>query len=710
MKSDTDRIKELREILHEANYRYYVLSSPVLSDQDFDFMMAELESLEASHPEMRDANSPTQRVGSDINTAFKQVEHRYPMLSLANTYNEGDIRTWFDQVRKGLGGEDFEVCCELKYDGLSISLTYRDGRLERAVTRGDGEKGDDVTANVRTIKTIPLVLPPGSWPREFEIRGEVLMPWRSFTRLNSRREESGGQPFANPRNAASGTLKLQSSRIVASRHLDAYLYYLLGDDLPSDSHFENLKACGEWGFKMSAGMKKVKTPEEILAFIEFWDGERKNLPFATDGIVLKVDSLRQQAKLGMTAKSPKWAIAYKYKAARERTRLLKVAYQVGRSGAVTPVAVMDAVRVAGTVVRRATLNNEDFMKNLDLHIGDWVYVEKGGEIIPKIVGVDTEHRPADARKVEFITTCPACGGKLIRYDNEAHHYCTNYMQCPPQRKGRVEHFVSREAMNIMGVGKEVVDALYNKGLVGNVADLYDLKVEDLWGDSIKRNKLGSAKKMIEAIERSREMPFHRVIYGLGIRFVGIVAAKILAAHFGSVDRLVFASEGELCGVDGIGKSLAGCISAFFREEENISIINRLIDKGLQLSVKEGDSAPRQSDILEGKMIVISGTFKLHTRDEYKQIIERHGGRWTSAISRQTSFVLVGENMGPAKKQQAGKLGIEMIDEDRFADMIGLERKPEKTGETGEQSLPFPEDGPEETPRTAVTGTEGDLFA
>ena len=543
--TETERILELRQLLHEANHRYYVLNQPVLSDQDFDFMMHELEDLERRHPEMADPNSPTQRVGSDLQTEFRQVEHRYPMLSLANTYNEQDVAEWYRQVKEGLGGEDFEVCCEMKYDGLSISLTYEDGRLVRAVTRGDGVRGDDVTQNVRTIKCIPLQLADGDWPRNFEIRGEILLPWDNFRRINEEREEEGEQPFANPRNAASGTLKLQNSRIVAARGLDAYLYYLLGENLPEDGHYENLMACRRWGFKMSEGMKKVKTLEEIMQFIAYWDTERKNLPVATDGIVLKVNSLRQQRSLGMTAKSPRWAIAYKYKAERACTRLLEVTYQVGRTGAVTPVANMDPVHLAGTTVRRATLNNEDFIKSFNLHEGDFVYVEKGGEIIPKIVGVAEDRRQADAAPIAFATHCPECGTPLVRYPGEAGHYCPNDAGCPPQIKGKIEHFVSRKAMNILGLGKEIIDEYYQQGLIRNFADLYELRIEQLWGDSVKRNKFDSAQNIIKSISASKAVPFERVVFALGIRFVGETSAKALARYFKSMDTLMNASVGEL---------------------------------------------------------------------------------------------------------------------------------------------------------------------
>ncbi len=667
--TETERILELRQLLHEANHRYYVLNQPVLSDQDFDFMMHELEDLERRHPEMADPNSPTQRVGSDLQTEFRQVAHRYPMLSLANTYNEQDVAEWYRQVTEGLGGEEFEVCCEMKYDGLSISLTYEDGRLVRAVTRGDGVRGDDVTQNVRTIKCIPLQLSDGDWPRNFEIRGEILLPWDNFRRINEEREEEGEQPFANPRNAASGTLKLQNSRIVAARGLDAYLYYLLGENLPEDGHYENLMTCKRWGFKMSEGMKKVKTLEEIMQFIAYWDTERKNLPVATDGIVLKVNSLRQQRSLGMTAKSPRWAIAYKYKAERACTRLLEVTYQVGRTGAVTPVANMEPVHLAGTTVRRATLNNEDFIKSFNLHEDDWVYVEKGGEIIPKIVGVAEDRRQTGAAPIAFATVCPECGTPLVRYPGEAGHYCPNDAGCPPQIKGKIEHFVSRKAMNILGLGKEIIDEYYQQGLIHNFADLYELKVEQLWGDNVKRNKFDSAQNIIKSIDASKAVPFERVVFALGIRFVGETSAKALARYFKSMDALMNASVSELCQVDGIGDVMAASIIGYFREEGNRDIVERLRNYGLQFQLSEEEMQNRGTS-LQGKSIVISGVFQHHSRDEYKKMIEANGGKNVGSISKNTSFILAGDNMGPAKLEKAQKLGVQIMSEDEFLSIIG----------------------------------------
>lgn len=665
--NEKDRILYLRKTLHEHNYKYYVLNQPDISDQEFDFLMHELQDLEARHPELYDANSPTLRVGSDLNQNFTQVAHKYPMLSLANTYNEQDVADWYDSVRRGLDGEDFEVCCEMKYDGLSISLTYVDGKLVRGVTRGDGVHGDDVTANVRTIRCIPLVLKEGSgYPHEFEIRGEILMPWKVFERLNAEREAAEEPLFANPRNAASGTLKSQNSRLVASRQLDSYLYYLLGDTLPSDGHYENLQTAASWGFKISQGMKKVKTLQEIYDYINYWDTERKNLPVATDGIVLKVNSLRQQRSLGYTAKSPRWAIAYKFKAERACTRLNEVSYQVGRTGAVTPVANMDAVQLAGTVVKRATLNNEDFIRNFDLHIGDYVYVEKGGEIIPKIVGVDIDRRPEDAKPVKFIDKCPECGTPLVRYEGEAAHYCPNDTGCPPQIKGRIEHFIARRAMNIDSLGPETVDEYYRRGLVHNIADLYTIKVQDINGSG---NRERSARKIADGIAASKQVPFERVVFALGIRFVGETSARLLARHFKTMDALQNASMQQLMEVEGVGEVIAKSVIAYFHNPVNQDIVERLRSYGLQMQLSE-EQINGASDKLAGKSIVISGVFAKHSRDEYKALIEQHGGKNVGSISGKTSFILAGDNMGPSKLQKAEKLGIPLVNEDDFLDMIG----------------------------------------
>ena len=666
-RNEKERIVELRQQLHQHNIHYYVENQPVISDQDFDYMMHELESLEKAHPEMYDPNSPTQRVGSDLMGGFQSVAHRYPMLSLANTYNQQEVADWYDSVKRGLEGEDFEVCCEMKYDGLSISLTYEDGRLVRAVTRGDGVRGDDVTANVRTIRSIPLVLTGSAYPASFEIRGEILMPWDVFNHLNAEREKAEEPLFANPRNAASGTLKSLSSALVASRQLDAYLYYIIGEELPSTGHYENLEKASQWGFKISKGMKKAHSLDEIYEFIDYWDTERKNLPVATDGIVLKVNSLRQQRALGFTAKSPRWAIAYKFKAERERTRLINVTFQVGRTGAVTPVANMEPVQLAGTTVKRATLNNEDFIRSFDLHIGDYVYVEKGGEIIPKIVGVDLDSRQADATRVEFIKCCPECGTPLVRYEGEAVHYCPNDDGCPPQIKGRIEHFISRRAMNIDSLGPETIDEYYRRGIIKNIADLYDIDVQQINGDGSREK---SARKIVEGIAASREVPFERVVFALGIRLVGETSAKTLARHFKDIDRLQAATLDELTHIDGIGEIMAKSVISYFQNDENATIVRRLKDYGLRMSLSEEQLAGH-TDRLKGLTIVISGVFQRHSRDEYKTLIEQHGGKNTGSISAKTSYLLAGDNMGPAKLQKAEKLGVKIINEQQFLEMIGL---------------------------------------
>lgn len=664
--NDKERIEELRRLLHEHNRRYYIQNDPIISDQEFDALMNELQTLEQRHPELYDANSPTQRVGSDLNGNFEQVEHKYPMLSLSNTYNEHDVASWYDSVKRGLKGETFEICCEIKFDGLSISLIYVDGRLIRGVTRGDGIHGDDVTANVRTIRSIPLVLQPGGdYPKEFEIRGEVLMPWSVFERLNLEREKAEEPLFANPRNAASGTLKSLSSKLVASRNLDSYLYYLLGDDVPCDGHYENMQKAAEWGFKISDAMRKVGSLSEIFDYIRYWDVERKNLPVATDGIVLKVNSLRQQRILGYTAKSPRWAIAYKFKAERACTKLTDIKYQVGRTGQITPVACLDEVQISGTSVRRATLNNEDFMKKMDLHIGDYVYVEKGGEIIPKIVGVAYDKRDDNIKPATFITHCPECGSELVRYEGEAAYYCPNDSGCPPQIKGRIEHFIARKAMNIDSIGPETVDEYYRRGLISNFADLYEIKIEDINGDG---NRERSARKVLNGINASKNVPFERVVFALGIRFVGETSAKLIARHFKNMDALMEATEEELKDVDGIGDVIARSVVDYFASEKNRMIVERLKKYGLQMSVVSS-SEDNGSDKLAGMNIVISGVFANHTRDEYKAMIEKHGGKNVSSISSKTTFVLAGEKMGPSKLQKAESLGVKIVDEDTFLKML-----------------------------------------
>ena len=663
------RIEQLRHELHEHNYRYYVLNQPTIGDQEFDELMHELQQLEERHPELADPNSPTQRVGSDLQEGFRQVEHRYPMLSLANTYSEHDVRDWYESVAKGLAGEPFEVCCEMKYDGLSISLIYADGRLVQAVTRGDGVHGDDVTSNVRTIRSIPLVINEKVRAmRDFEIRGEVLLPWESFDRLNREREAAGEPLFANPRNAASGTLKSLDPKVVASRGLDAYLYYLLGDELPADGHYENLQVAREMGFKISEGMRKAKTFEEIVDFINFWDEERKNLPVATDGIVLKVNSLKQQRSLGYTAKSPRWAIAYKFKAERVQTRLLEVTYQVGRTGAVTPVANMEPVQLAGTTVRRATLNNEDFIKSFDLHIGDMVYVEKGGEIIPKIVGVNIDERPIVAQPVQFIRRCPECGTPLVKAKEggDAVWYCPNDTGCPPQIKGRIEHFIARRAMNIDSLGPETVDDYYRRGLIKNIADLYDIDIQQINGDG---SRTRSAQRIVNGIQQSKGVPFERVVFALGIRFVGETSARLLARHFKSMDALMQAGIEELQEVEGIGDVMARSIVSYFSNETNRAIVERLRGYGLQFALSEQQTATA-SDKLAGQSIVISGVFEHHSRDEYKLIIEQNGGKNVGSVSGKTSFILAGDGMGPSKFEKARKLGVRIVTEEEFLQMIG----------------------------------------
>lgn len=675
---ERDRIVQLRQELHEHNHRYYVLNQPIIGDMEFDLLMRELQDLEAKHPDLYDANSPTQRVGSDLNQEFKQVEHKYPMLSLSNTYSEAEVEDFYNSVKKGLGDEEFEICCELKYDGLSISLVYEEGKLVRAVTRGDGVRGDDVTANVRTIRSIPLIVSVDKLTN-FEIRGEILMPWQVFEKLNAEREAAGEPLFANPRNAASGTLKSQNSSVVASRKLDAYLYYMLGENLPFDGHYENLMAAKAMGFKVeekrvdsstelpnSSTITKSHTLQEIFDFIKYWDIERKNLPVATDGIVLKVNSLRQQRALGYTAKSPRWAIAYKFKAERERTRLEEVTYQVGRTGAVTPVANMEPVLLAGTTVKRATLNNEDFIRSFDLHIGDYVYVEKGGEIIPKIVGVDTEARAEGLEPVRFITHCPECGAELVRYEGEAAYYCPNDAGCPPQIKGRIEHFISRKAMNIDSLGPETIDDYYRQGLIKNIADLYLIQVQQINGDGSREK---SARKVVQSIEASKSVPFERVVFALGIRFVGETSAKILARKFKTMDALQSATAEQLVEADGIGDVIAGSIVSYFANPDNQAIISRLREYGLQMQLSEEQLAG-QSDKLAGMSIVISGVFQKHSRDEYKTMIEQHGGKNVGSISAKTSFILAGDNMGPAKLQKAEKLGVRIVSEEEFLGMVG----------------------------------------
>lgn len=666
MNEIADRIKALREELERHNYDYYVLSSPTISDFEFDQKMRELQDLEAAHPEYFDPHSPTQRVGSDLTKNFDQVVHKYPMLSLGNTYSKEEVRDFYERVGRSLN-EPFEIVAELKYDGTSISVTYKEGRLAQAVTRGDGVRGDDVTANVKTIRSVPLKLRPGSYPDEFELRGEILLPWSEFDRLNKEREEQEEPLFANPRNAASGTLKLQDPKIVASRKLDAYFYYLLGESLPEEGHYENLQEVRSWGFKVSDAMRKCHDLQEIYDFIDYWDVERKNLPVATDGIVLKVNSLRQQRNLGYTAKNPRWAIAYKFQAERAVTTLREVSYQVGRTGAITPVANLDPVLLAGTVVKRASLHNADIIANLDLHIGDQVFVEKGGEIIPKIVGVDVDYRAANpvGEKVRFISHCPECGTALVRPEGEAAHYCPNETGCPPQIKGRIEHFVTRKAMNI-NIGPETIEDLYEKGLVRDIADLYTLRMEDLL--SLERWAEKSARNLLKSLDESKSIPFERVLYGLGIRYVGETVAKRLASVFHSIGQLREASFETLVGVDEIGERIAQSVLDYFKDERNVRIVERLESYGLKMAIDESVLA-NKSDKLKGLTIVISGTFARHSRDEYKAMIEQHGGKNTGSISKKTNYLLAGENMGPAKLEKATALGIKILSEDEFLNLL-----------------------------------------
>lgn len=660
-----EQIEALRKELEQHNYNYYVLSAPVISDQEFDAKMKALQELEAAHPEFYDANSPTQRVGSDLTKDFVQVTHRYPMLSLGNTYSEEDVRDFYERVARSLN-EPFEIVAELKYDGTSISLTYEKGELTRAVTRGDGTKGDDVTANVRTIRSVPLRLHGSDYPDVVEIRGEILLPWAEFDRLNKEREEQEEPLFANPRNAASGTLKQQNPAIVAARKLDAYLYYVLGKDLPSDTHYGNLEAARRWGLKISDAIQVCHSLEDIYAYIHKWDAGRHNLPVATDGIVLKVNSLSQQRYLGFTAKNPRWAIAYKFQAERAETRLNSVSFQVGRTGAVTPVANLEPVLLAGTIVKRASLHNADIIAGLDLHIGDEVYVEKGGEIIPKIVGVNKEARTfLLGDKVRFITRCPECGTPLVRTEGEAAYYCPNDSGCPPQIKGKIEHFVTRKAMNI-NMGPETVEDLYEAGLIKNAADLYELKINDLL--HLERWAEKSARNLLESLRQSKQVPFERVLYALGIRYAGETVAKRLAQAFHSMDKLEKASWEELIAVDEIGERIAQSVMDYFADERNRELVERLKNYGLQMEISE-EALANRSERLKGLTIVISGTFSQHSREEYKSLIEKHGGKNSGSVSGKTDYILAGENMGPAKLEKAAKLGVKIIHEDEFLKLI-----------------------------------------
>ncbi len=659
------KIYDLRQELEEHNYKYYVLHQPEISDYDFDMLLRELEKLEAEFPEFSDPFSPTQRVGSDLSKAFEQVEHRYPMLSLSNAYSEGEIRDFDNRIKK-LTGPDFEYVCELKFDGSSISLLYEKGRLVRAVTRGDGVKGDDVTVNVKTIRSVPLTLRGKDYPDVFEIRGEIVMPLLVFEELNAQREKAGEPLFANPRNAAAGTLKMQNPSIVASRRLDAYFFSLMGDNLPEDGHYQNLRKAASWGFKVSEAMQLCRNLDEVLGYLNKWDLERHKIPAGTDGVVIKVNSQRLQEELGFTAKSPRWAIAYKFKAESAATELKSVSYQVGRTGAVTPVANLDPVLIAGTVVKRASLHNEDIIKKLDLHLSDTVYVEKGGEIIPKITGVNTEMRHPIAQPVQFIDKCPECRTQLVRNEGEAAWYCPNDMGCPPQIKGKIEHFVSRRAMDIDGLGQETIESLYNHGLIKGLADIYLLKKEQLTG--LERMGDKSAQRILDGVEESKKAPFERVLYALGIRYVGETVAKKLASRVQSVDHLKVMTQEELEAIDEIGSKIAESIVAWFSEPGHIEMIEFLKSQGLQFQLSESRLTNR-SEKLKGLSIVISGTFEKHSRDELKELIEQNGGKNAGSISKKTSYILAGDNMGPSKREKAEELGIPLITEDDFLKLI-----------------------------------------
>ncbi len=668
MDSEKERIEYLRRELHRHNYNYYVANLPEISDTDFDMLMKELEALEAAHPEMYDPNSPTQRVGSDLSTGFEQVRHIYPMLSLANTYSIDDVDAWFKRVDEALMGQEVTVVGEMKFDGSGISLIYEHGKLIRAVTRGDGEVGDVVTDNIRTIKSIPLQLQGSGWPDFFEIRGEVLLPWAAFDRLNAERAEAGESLFANPRNAAAGTMKLLNPAEVARRGLDAYLYYLLGDNLPYDNHYDNMMAARSWGFKVSDAMTRLHSIKEVDEYISYWDKARKNLPVATDGLVFKVNSLRQQLNLGFTAKSPRWAVAYKFAAERALTRLRFVSFDVGRMGIITPVANLEPVLLSGTVVKRASMHNEDIMRQLDIHEGDMLYVEKGGEIIPKITGVEVSERTPGAPAVQFVSHCPACGSRLVRVDGEAAWVCPNKEGCIPQIVGRIEHFVGRHMMNIDGIGEETAAALFAHGFVHNVADLYDLTPQQLM--TIEGFGAKSAERVIAGIDASKDVPFERVVFALSIPFVGETTARKVARAAKNIDTLMSMPVEQLEAIEDVGARIAASIAGFFADEQNRRMVERLRAAGLKMEVEAATAGEPLSDVLGGKSFVISGVFAKHSREEYKSLIERHGGKNVGSISKKTDYVLAGENMGPAKLEKATKLGIPIIGEDDFLRMIG----------------------------------------
>jgi len=661
------RIEKLKKEIDEHNHNYYVLNNPVISDFEYDILMNELDTLEKKFPEYASEDSPTRRVGSDITKEFRQYEHKYPMLSLGNTYNEEELREFDARIEK-VTGAPVEYVCELKFDGASISLTYRKGSMFRALTRGDGTKGDDVTLNIKTINSIPSKLSAKSIPDEFVIRGEILMPRAVFNRLNEERAAEGLSPFANPRNAASGTLKLLDPRMVASRGLDCNFYFLLADELPHETHYENMMEARAWGFRVPESIRLCRNIEEVIAFMNHWEPERKKLPFDIDGVVVKVNSLALQEELGFTAKSPRWAISYKYKAEQALTKLLFVSFQVGRTGNITPVANLEPVFLAGSTVKRATLHNADQIALLGLHLNDMVYVEKGGEIIPKIVGVDHSFRNENSQEIKFIANCPECGTPLVKNEGEANHFCPDYLHCPPQLKGRIEHFISRKAMNIDGLGEETVDLLFSQNLIRNYADLYDLQA----GQLVPLERMGekSASNIIRSIKSSLSVPYSRVLYALGIRHVGETVAKTLAKRFRSIDELMISDLESLTSVNEIGPKIASSIISFFADADNILILNRLKAYGLRFS-EEGIAGP-ESDKLEGKTIVISGLFQKHSRDEYKEMISKHGGRNSSSISGSTSFILAGDNMGPSKKEKAEQLGVPLLNENEFLELIGEE--------------------------------------
>lgn len=667
MDSIKNRIEELRRLLNEYNHQYYVLNAPTVSDKEFDFLLKELEALEATRPDLADPLSPTQRVGSDLSKGFTQIKHIYPMLSLANTYSVEEVDDFVKRVKKEIVNEECVLVGEMKFDGTSISLIYEHGRLVRAVTRGDGEQGDDVTANVKTIRSIPMQLQGEGWPDKFEIRGEIVLPWKAFDRLNAEREFNEEPLFANPRNAASGTLKLLNPKEVSRRGLDAYFYYLLGENLPCDTHYANMMEARKWGFKVSDAMTRLLTIDDVDRYINYWDKARKELPVATDGLVFKVDNLRQQLNLGYTAKSPRWAIAYKFQAERALTKLKYVSFEVGRTGVVTPVANLEPVLLSGTIVKRASLHNADIIRTLDIHEHDMLYVEKGGEIIPKITGVDTAQREAGAAPVEFVTHCPACGTPLVRIEGEAARVCPDKYGCTPQIKGRIEHFVGRRMMNIDGIGEEMVNDLCEKGYLKNCADIYDLTAGQIKSLYVKGDKI--AEKILAGIEASKSVPYERVLYALSIPYVGETGAKKIARASGSIDRLMAMTEDELMAIEDVGPNIARGIIEFFADERNRSIVERLRAAGVTLDAPAVDDV-RSSDILQGKSIVISGTFNRHSRDQYKALIEQHGGKNVGSISKKTDMVLAGENMGPAKLEKATALNIPIIDEDTFLGMIG----------------------------------------